>query len=106
MKITNKDVDHVATLARLELDDAERDRMAGQLSDILTYIEKLNELDTDNVQPMAQVMVPQAAGQSEAHPEASLRDDARRAGLPHEQAVAPAPDADDTYVKVPKVIER
>ncbi len=99
MKITGKDVEYVETLARLRLTKEERVEMAEQLSGILTYVEKLNELDTQNVEPMAQVL-------AEAHPETALREDTERPGLPHEAAVKPAPDADDTYVKVPKVIER
>lgn len=99
MKITGKDVEYVETLARLRLTEEERVEMAEQLSGILTYIEKLNELDTTDVEPMAQVL-------AETHPETALREDAERPGLPHEAAVEPAPDSDDTYVKVPKVIKR
>ena len=99
MKITRADVKHVEALARLELTEDERAQMAGQLSDILTHIEKLDELDTSQVEPMAQVL-------AETRQDASLREDEPRPSLPHEKAVEPAPDADDTYVKVPKVIER
>lgn len=106
MKITGKDVEYVETLARLRLTEEERTEMAGQLSKILTYIEKLNELDTKDIEPMAQVLAPQMAGLAEAHLETALREDAERPGLPHEAAVEPAPDSDDTYIKVPKVIER
>jgi len=99
MEISRKDVEHVARLARLELNQAEQDHMATQLSEILTYVEQLQALDTDAVEPMAQVM-------TDARPEASLRDDIARPSLPREQAVRSAPDADEAYVRVPKVIER
>lgn len=99
MKITRQDVEYVAALAHLELAPEELERMRQQLDAILAYIDKLNELDTASVEPMAQVL-------AESRPDASLRADATRAGLARPEALAAAPDADDTYVKVPKVIER
>ena len=99
MKITRQDVEYVAALAHLELLPEELERMREQLDAILAYIDKLNELDTANVEPMAQVL-------AEMRPDASLRADATRSGLARAEALAAAPDADDTYVKVPKVIER
>lgn len=99
MKIKLEDVEKVALLARLELREEEKAEMAGKLSEILTYVEQLNQLDTENVEPMTQVL---AEG---GHPP-TLRDDETRPSLGHEEIVELAPDADDTYVKVPKVIER
>ncbi len=99
MKITQKDVEYVAELAHLELTSVEIERMQRQLDSILTYIEKLNELDTSQVEPMAQVL-------AESHPEAAVRADARQGGLDRQEALAAAPDADSTFVRVPKVIER
>lgn len=99
MKITRKDVDYVAALARLELTEDEAAQLEKQLDAILTYIDQLNELDTAGVEPMAQVL-------AEAHPDAALRDDAPKACLPHDEALAPAPDKDETFFKVPKVIDR
>ena len=55
MKVTDKDVSYVADLANLELTDQERRRMLKDLNSILDYIDRLNELDTTNVPPMAQV---------------------------------------------------
>ena len=100
MKITRKDVEYVAALAHLELEPAELERMAAQLSSILDYIDQLNRLDTTNVEPMAQVLAPSAS------PNPSLRDDVVRPGLERAEAMAAAPDADRTFFKVPKVIER
>ena len=56
MKISREDVLKVAALANLELTDAEVETYRGQLDDILTYIEKLNEIDTSNIEPMTQVL--------------------------------------------------
>lgn len=99
MKLTEKEVRYVADLANLELSDDEIRRMAHDLSDILTYIDKLNELDTSNVEPMAQVLY--AAGET-----ATLRPDHEMPSLSNEQALANAPLAGHGYFKVPKVIER
>lgn len=99
MKITRKDVEYVAALAHLELTPEEAERMTQQLDSILGYMEKLNELDTEKVEPMAQVL-------AETRPDAAQRADATRAGLAREEVLAAAPDKDDTFVKVPKVIER
>jgi aspartyl-tRNA(Asn)/glutamyl-tRNA(Gln) amidotransferase subunit C len=106
MKITRKDVEYVAALAHLELAPEETERMRQQLDSILTYIDKLNELDTAEVAPMAQVLAPIESGRAEAHPEAAWRDDEARPGLARADALAAAPDAREPFVKVPKVIER
>ncbi len=55
MKVTEKDVAYVADLANLELTDQERQRMLKDLNSILDYIDRLNELDTSDVPPMAQI---------------------------------------------------
>ncbi len=99
MKITRKDVEYVAALAHLELGPEEVERMQRDLDSILGYVDQLNELDTQNVEPMAQVL-------TETRPDVALREDTHRAGLPRDEALAAAPDADGVYVKVPKVIER
>jgi aspartyl-tRNA(Asn)/glutamyl-tRNA(Gln) amidotransferase subunit C len=100
MRITEKDVIYVADLANLELTRAEIEQFVPQLDSILSYAEKLNELDTSAVEPMAQVM---AAGHDPAH---TLRDDEARASLPHDLALANAPQKGAGHFKVPKVIER
>lgn len=99
MKITRKDVEHVAALAHLELTPDELERMQQQLDAILGYMDKLNELDTAASEPMAQVL-------AESRPDAGLRGDAPHPGLERADALAAAPDKDSSYVKVPKVIER
>jgi aspartyl-tRNA(Asn)/glutamyl-tRNA(Gln) amidotransferase subunit C len=99
MKVTDKDVANVAELANLELTQAERQRMVRDLNSILGYIDRLNELDTSSVPPMAQTA---AAGSSTG----ALRDDEIQPCLPHELALKNAPDADGNFFRVPKVIER
>ncbi len=100
MKITEKDVRYVAGLANLELSDDEVAHFVPQLDAILGYVDKLNELDTANVKPMAQV---EAFRQPET---ATLRADATRPSLPNDVALANAPVKGAGYFKVPKVIER
>lgn len=103
MKIGEKDVAYVADLAHLELTQDERIRFLRDLNSILEYVDRLNELDTSEVQPMGQVVGLQGAGAM------TLREDildGLRKSLPHEVALAHAPDADGTFFRVPKVIQR
>jgi aspartyl-tRNA(Asn)/glutamyl-tRNA(Gln) amidotransferase subunit C len=111
MKVTEKDVAYVADLANLELDAAERANMERDLNSILGYVDRLNELDTSNVEPMAQVSDRLNAGRSTSEGESAfaLREDVLeglRKSLPQEIALENAPDADGTFFRVPKVIER
>jgi aspartyl-tRNA(Asn)/glutamyl-tRNA(Gln) amidotransferase subunit C len=99
MKVTETEVAYVAELANLELTSEERTRLLRDLNSILEYVDRLNELDTSNVQPMAQVS---ATGESS-------RDDileGLRKSLPRDVALANSPDTDGTFFRVPKVIER
>jgi aspartyl-tRNA(Asn)/glutamyl-tRNA(Gln) amidotransferase subunit C len=99
MKISREDVLKVATLANLELTDAEVEKYRGQLDDILNYIDKLNELDTSNVEPMTQVFA--------ASPEDSaLREDVVVRSEVITEVLAGAPDAAPMYFRVPRVIEK
>ena len=108
MKVTEKDVLYVADLANLELTPEERARMLRDLNSILEYVDRLNELDTDGVPPMAQVSdrygVPEKKGT--ARLEYAMRADELGKCLDHKLALANAPDSDGTFFKVPKVIER
>jgi aspartyl-tRNA(Asn)/glutamyl-tRNA(Gln) amidotransferase subunit C len=112
MKVTDKDVSYVADLANLELTDEERSRMVRDLNSILDYVDRLNELNTDSVEPMAQVSdrygVDQAKQGSERFAYAAREDilNGLRKSLPHEEALANAPDPDENFFQVPKVIER
>ena len=112
MKVTEKDVSYVADLANLELTDEERAHMVRDLNSILEYVDMLNRLDTTNVAPMAQVSdrygVDTSRTGSERFAYASREDVlfGLRPSLPHEEALANAPDADEKFFQVPKVIER
>ena len=112
MKVTEKDVAYVADLANLDLTDEERSAMQRDLNSILDYVDRLNELDTADVPPMAQVSdrygVDEAKQGSERFAYASREDvlEGLRKSLPHEEALANAPDADKEFFRVPKVIER
>lgn len=106
MKVTERGVAYVADLANLELTGQECERMLRDLNSILDYIDCLNELDTTQIQPMAQASAGDAT--SPGFAEASREDvlEGLRKSLPHEVALANAPDTDGTFFKVPKVIER
>ena len=101
MKITRGDVLHVAELAHLELSEEEVATFQRQLDSILTYMEKLNELDTSQVKPMAQVL----SGGSGLEPE-TLREDVPAACDVAGEVLDGAPDPSRPYFRVPKVIER
>jgi aspartyl-tRNA(Asn)/glutamyl-tRNA(Gln) amidotransferase subunit C len=112
MKVTEKDVAYVADLANVELTGEESTRMVRDLNSILGHIDSLNELDTSNVEPMAQVSdrygVDQSKQRSDRFTYAS-RDDIReglRKSLPQQVALENAPDSDGAFFEVPKVIER
>ncbi len=99
MKITEKEVRYVAELAHLKLTDAEIARFETELSGILDHFDKLNEIDTAGVEPMAQVLF-------EAGETATLREDVPVPPLGNQAALANAPQPGAGYFKVPKVIER
>src|ERR1700690_1539952 len=112
MKVTEKDVAYVADLANLELTVDERARMLRDLNSILEYVDRLNELNTENVEPMAQVSARYGVDESrqgcERFPYAAREDvkEGLRPSLPHEEAMKNAPETDGTFFVVPKVIER
>ena len=112
MKVTDKDVAYVADLANLELTEDERARMLRDLNSILEHIDTLNELDTSDIQPMAQVSDRYATDDSKpgsARFTYASREDIHeglRKSLAHDAALANAPDSDGTFFQVPKVIER
>jgi aspartyl-tRNA(Asn)/glutamyl-tRNA(Gln) amidotransferase subunit C len=93
--IDDRVVDHVARLARLALSDDERDQFARQLTDILAHFAVLQKLDTEGVEPTADVVTLANV----------VRDDVPGACLPREAVLEAAPEAEEGYVKVPPVIE-
>jgi len=93
--ITIKDVEHVAKLARLSLTEEEKEKFTKQLGDILNYVEQLNEVNTDNVEPMAH-----------AFPITNvMRDDNAYTEFTREELLANAPEEEDGFFKVPKIVE-
>jgi aspartyl-tRNA(Asn)/glutamyl-tRNA(Gln) amidotransferase subunit C len=112
MKVEEKDVTYVAALANLELSGEERAALLRDLNSILDYVDRLNELDTSKVEPMAQVSdrygVDDSKQGSERFAYASREDvvEGLRKSLSQEAALENAPDADGTFFRVPKVIER
>jgi len=95
MSITIKDVEHVANLARLDLSDADKEQFAGQLNAILKYAEKLNQLDTEGIEPTSHVL-----------PLANvMREDTVKASLPIEKVLLNAPEDEDGQFKVPAVLD-
>ena len=102
--VTNDDVLRVAELAKLELTAEEMPRMARDLNAILGYIAQLSELDTDGVQPMAQVS--EMLGLTRATHGEDLRADSMRPSLDRAAVMQEAPQSDGRFFKVPKVIER
>jgi aspartyl-tRNA(Asn)/glutamyl-tRNA(Gln) amidotransferase subunit C len=112
MKVTEKDVAYVADLANLELSEQERSAMLRDLNSILEYVDRLNQLDTSNVPAMAQVSdrygVDEHKQGRERFAYASREDilEGLRKSLPHAEALRNAPDADEEFFRVPKVIER
>ena len=99
MKINRDDVLKVAALANLELSDAEVDAYRSHLDDILTYIDKLNEVDTADVEPLTQVVAASTDG-------STLRDDVIVRSDVISEVLQGAPDPDAPYFRVPRVIER
>ncbi|MGH7274694.1 MAG: Asp-tRNA(Asn)/Glu-tRNA(Gln) amidotransferase subunit GatC [Nitrospiria bacterium] len=95
MKITTEQVEHVARLARLAISEREKDLFTRQLGEILTYIEKLKELDTSKVDPTSHVLPIKNI----------FREDEVRPSLPREEILKNAPDRTEEFFRVPKIIE-
>jgi len=100
MKITREDVLRVADLAYLDLSDSELETYRKQIDEILEYASKLNELDTTNVEPMAQVLADDQTA------DATLREDVVVPCDVAPEILKQAPDPEPPYFRVPKVIER
>lgn len=95
MSVSIEEVRYIAALARLEFSESEEERLAREMSKILGYMDKLNELDTTGVEPMSHVLDLRNV----------FRPDAHEQRISHEEALRNAPDTDGEYFRVPKVIE-
>lgn len=95
MRITIRDVEHVAELARLQLSPEEKETFTEQLNAILTYMDKLNKLDTEGIEPTSHVLPLVNV----------MREDELRPSLPIEKVMLNAPDEEDGHFRVPAVLE-
>ena len=95
MKVTKEDLDNVAVLSRLSIAEEDTDRYLGQLDKILTYMDNLSALDTENVKPTTYALPMQNV----------FRKDEVKESLDREAALQNAPMKEDGYFKVPKVLE-
>lgn len=95
MKITTNEVKHIATLSRLELTDEEIELMREQLDSILNFIDKLNEVDTTNIEPTSHVI--------ELHN--VLRDDVLSNQENTDSTLFNAPDRHESFFRVPRIID-
>lgn len=94
-KITKADVEYVAGLAQLTLDEAAKERLVEELGAILTYMDKLNELDTSNIEPMMHVLEIKNV----------MREDEVTPSLGRDAALANAPKTDGEYFLVPRILD-
>lgn len=93
--LSREEIDHLARLARLSLNDEERAVYTGQINEILGYVEKLKELEVAGVDPTAYVVPLQNV----------TREDRSRPSYDREEMLANAPERVDGYFKVPKILE-
>ena len=95
MEISRATLNKMAHLARLEFNDSEAEKMIADMTEIVTWVEKLNEVDTTNIEPL--ISMSQEVN--------VLRADVITEHLPHDRALFQAPRHDDEYFRVPKVID-
>jgi len=95
MSVTKKDVEKIAQLAKLKFEDSEMDEYTKDMNNILAYMDKLNQLNTENIEPLS-------------HPNEDsnvFRNDELKPSISSEDALKNAPEKDDRFFKVPKVIQ-
>ena len=95
MTIDLKTIKHISKLSRISVDDKKAKKLAGDMNSIFDFIEKLNELDTDNVEPLTSV----------AEPTLKLRVDEVKSGNIREQVLKNSPDENEDFFVVPRVVE-
>ena len=98
MPITEADIEKIAQLAHLEISEDERRMFAPQISEIVTYVEQLNEIDTSNVEPALGGLTPEGEATS------ADREDAVQPSLGQTVALDQAPDPAAGHFRVPKVL--
>ncbi len=97
MSVSKEEVKKIAELARLKFEENELDNFTQQFNKILEYMDKLNELDTENVEPLSHPVEPK---------ENRFRKDEKKPSVKREEALRNAPDSNEEFFKVPKVIKR
>jgi aspartyl-tRNA(Asn)/glutamyl-tRNA(Gln) amidotransferase subunit C len=95
MKVTKETIEHVANLARLNISEAEKEKLTSEMENIISYVDKLNELDTSNVKPMEHVIPIRNV----------LREDRVTGSIDREKLLRSAPVHEEGCYKVPKVVE-
>lgn len=95
MKINREVLDKIAHLARLEFDDQDADKMMHDMTAIVSWVEKLNEVDTTGIEPLTTM----------AHEVNRVREDIPRTELTHEEVLQNAPVKNEDYFRVPKVLD-
>ena len=95
MKVTREDVENVALLSRLRIDEKDMDKNIQELSDFLEYVDRLQQVDTENVAATAHVLPIQNV----------FREDVVKTSLNRDLALSNAPEQEDGYFRVPKIVE-
>ena len=95
MTINLKTIKHISKLSRISVDDAKADKLAGDLNSIFDFIEKLNELNTDNVEPLTSV----------AETTLKLRADEVKSKNIRDKILKNSPDENEDFFVVPRVVE-
>lgn len=95
MQVDKETLDKIAHLARLEFDEKDSEKMIRDLGNIISFVEKLNEVNTDGVEPLTTM----------SHEVNALREDEVKPHLDHDIALSSAPKKDADYFRVPKVLE-
>jgi aspartyl-tRNA(Asn)/glutamyl-tRNA(Gln) amidotransferase subunit C len=96
MGVDSKTVDRIAELARLEFKEEEKKSITNDLNQILDFVDKLNEVDTEGVEPLIYVL----------NEETNMREDVVKSEYGQEDALRNAPDKDSDFIKVPKVLDK
>jgi aspartyl-tRNA(Asn)/glutamyl-tRNA(Gln) amidotransferase subunit C len=96
MEVTDQLIDNLADLSRLRFNDKEREEIKQDLQKMISFVEKLNEVDTSGVQPLLHM----------SEVTNVYRQDMVQGSMPKEEALNNAPAADSNYFKVPKVIKK
>ena len=96
MAVDNNTVDKIAELAKLQFDDTAKEEIKADLNKMLDFVDKLSELNTDNVDPLIYML----------DEEQVMREDEVKGQVTQEEALKNAPDKDSDYIKVPKVIKK